>query len=196
VCYAFRIIDVLEKYAMKQRTKLFCGLLFLIPLFITLSSCTQHTIPRYIENPVEENLSPMQRSLLGDIEKTGIQIIKQGMRFTFVIPTDCFFTMDTHELKPHREIALDRLAQFINSYAAYFEHPHVKVSGYTDKVWLSPARDLLSIHYADTIAEYLREDGINSSIISVRGCGAKHPIASNHYPMGTAFNRRVEVMVY
>ncbi len=159
-----------------------------------LTAC--HHIPTYVENPIVKNLSDHQQKMLADIETSGIQVIKQGMRFTFVIPTDCFFNRETLELKSHREKDLDRLAQFIHSYNGYFAHPQVSVSGYTDKVWLSPARDKLSLHYADTIAEYLREDGIDSSMLRVRGEGAKFPIASNQYAMGTSFNRRVVVTVF
>lgn len=172
---------------------------FFIFLFISLSvlfalaGC--HALPAYIVNPTLENLTSTERRLLHDTEHTGIQVIKQGMVFTFVIPTDCFFMKDTRELKSHREKDIDRLAQFLDSYSSYFANPRIYITGYTDKTWLSPARDLLSLHYAETIATYFREDGLDSKVVLVVGDGAKNPIASNRYPMGTAFNRRVVVTI-
>lgn len=174
---------------MSSGLKLFCC----CALFAGLAACSKE--PAYVKNPVITNLPEHQRHLLADIETSGIQVIKQGMRFTFVIPTDCFFVKETRALKTHREKDLDRLAQFIHRYSNYFAKPQVRISGYTDKVWISPARDILSLHYAETIAEYLREDGVDANTILVRGEGAKHPIASNQYPMGTAFNRRVVITI-
>lgn len=178
-----------------MKSKGFVALLLIIMMSFFITACHEKIEPDYIKNPIYSNLTDMQRSLLRDIAASGIQVVKEGMRFTFIIPTDCFFVKDTRELKTHRERILDELAQFIHDYSNYFNYPRVRISGYTDKTWLSPARDLLSLHYAQTIAEYLREDGVNAKTIRVRGEGAKNPIASNQYPMGTAFNRRVVIVV-
>jgi outer membrane protein OmpA-like peptidoglycan-associated protein len=179
-----------------QRVKFISGIMLFFLLCVGLTACSRDERPAYISNPIYKNLSLSQRQLLDSVKANDIQVIKEGMRFTFVIPTDKFFKVDTRELKSCREKTLDQLAQFIDSYTAYFEHPRVLVSGYTDKVWLSPARDQLSLHYANRIAEYLREDGISSARIRVRGMGAKEPIASNQYSHGTVHNRRVMVVVY
>lgn len=166
-------------------------------LFAGLTACSKNKneVPAYIQNPIAKNLSDRQRKMLMDIKTTGIQVIKQGMLFIFVIPTDCFFSRETRMLKSHRDRDLDRLAQFIHEYSLYFVNPHVTIAAYTDKVWLSPARDKLSMHYADSIAAFLREDGIDSNRMTVLGRGAKDPIGSNQYPMGASFNRRVVVTV-
>ena len=163
---------------------------------LALTACTPHdTIPDYVKNPLFSNLPKQQQELITYIETSGIQVIKQGMTFTFVIPTDCFFNRRTQQLKESQRKTLDILAQFIHDYTSFFARPRVTVTGYTDKVWLYYARIKLSKHYANVIAQYLDEDGINPDIMTVNGVGAKHQIASNHYPMGTAFNRRVEVVV-
>ncbi len=167
--------------------------LFLV-ICVGMTACSDQ-IPAYMHNPALKNLSAQQRALLSDMCQSHIQVIKHGMRFTFVIPTDYFFERTTRTLRPSREKALDRLAQFIHDYTRYFEHPAVRVSGYTDTVWLSPARDMLSLHYANAVAEFLREDGIASEIIQMRGEGAHHPIASNKDPEGAMYNRRVVVQV-
>ncbi len=162
-------------------------------LFSGLTACHRESI--YIENPIVRNLPDTQRKLLAEIETSGIQVIKEGMVFTFVIPTDCFFVKETRALKSHREKDLDRLAQFIYRYTMYFARPNVIITGYSDDTWLYPARNRLSMHYAEVVASYFREDGIDPNILTVTGQGVKNPIASNHYPMGTSFNRRVVVTI-
>jgi outer membrane protein OmpA-like peptidoglycan-associated protein len=180
---------------MKNSWMRLIGCVALTALLMAITACSDRNIPAYVQNPTLKNLSTQQRTLLRDISQSHIQVIKRGMLFTFVIPTDYFFESASRALKPAREKALDRLAQFIHDYTLYFAHPQVSVSGYTDKTWLSPARDLLSLHYADAIAEFLREDGIDSGMIKMRGEGAKNPIASNRDASGTTLNRRVVVEV-
>lgn len=177
---------------MKMQRVIF--LTILLSVFACLTAC--HREPNYVENPTLSNLTDKEQKLLLEIEDSGIQVIKQGMLFTFVIPTDCFFSKETRMLKPSRENDLDRLAQFLNRYSGYFARPRITVAGYTDTTWLYPARDLLSLHYAETVATYLREDGLSPGAIAVLGLGKKNPIASNQYPMGRTFNRRVEVTVH
>ena len=152
-------------------------------------------VPAYDKNPTMENLTSMQRHLLVKLEHAGIQVIKEGMVFTFNIPTDCFFDKDTRALSRNRSKDLFALAQFLESYRHYFARPIVIISGFTDKVWLYPERKMLSVHYAQSVASYLSQGGVPSTIMKVNGYGAKMPIASNQYPRGTAYNRRVVVTI-
>ncbi|EKD71626.1 MAG: hypothetical protein ACD_46C00142G0002, partial [uncultured bacterium] len=57
-----------------------------------------------------------------------------------------------------------------------------------------PARKKLSLYYAKSIANVLIEDNVNISL-KVAGMGAKNAIASNRYPAGSVYNRRVEIIV-
>ena len=136
-------------------------LISLLGFFIfQLTACHKTGVPAYIYNPTTKNLPYAQINRLHYIEHSGIQVIKQGMRFTFVIPIDCFYTRDKRLLKRHREKDMDVLAQFIREYMGYFQHPRIKVYGYSDKVWFSPARDKISLHYARSVAGFLIEDGV------------------------------------
>ncbi|EKD76909.1 MAG: OmpA/MotB protein [uncultured bacterium] len=149
----------------------------------------------YASNPSINNLPNEQRMRLARVEASGIQIIKEGARFTFEIPTDCFFVKSTRELKDHRDVDIDTLAYFVRDYLQVFSDATVSITGYTDTSWISPTRDRLSLQYAKTIATLFLEDGVDGRKIVARGKGAGHPIASNHYPMGTSFNRRVEIII-
>ena len=171
------------------------GLVSLILLCATSIVLADDEVNRYIKDPNIANLTAEQQALLGNIEHSGIQIIKQGMIFAFIIPTDCFFEKDTRALKRGRQRVLFELAHFLRSYSEYFAHSKIMVSGFTDKVWFYPKRKQLSIHYAKTIASQLKFAGLSSRGMKVRGYGAKMPIASNDYPDGTVFNRRVVVVI-
>lgn len=178
---------------MKTQMKLFCYSVITSIFLLSAAGCQR--VPAYDEKPVFSNLTTKERVLIGEIERSGISVIRQGMVFTFIIPTDTYFTHDMHELKRNRSSDLDRLALFMRLYMRYYQHPRVTVVGYTDKVWLMPARQKLSLHYAEIVADYFRMDDVNPDQIIVKGMGAKDPIASNSYPMGTVFNKRVMVTV-
>ena len=178
---------------MKTGWKLFCYSVMTSVFLCGMTGCQR--VPSYDEKPVFSNLTAQERTLLGEIDRSGIQVIRQGMVYIFMIPTDCFFTHTTHELKRHRPKDLDRLALFVRLYMRYYQHPRVTIIGYTDKVWLMPTRKTLSLHYAQIVADYFRMDDVNPDRIIVKGMGAEDPIASNGYPMGTSFNKRVTVMV-
>ena len=169
--------------------------LMLMIILLSLAACHYSHPHPYIENPTPRNLTPGQKTLLAEISASGIQVIKQGMRFTFEIPNDTFFEEPTRELERDREIDIDRLASFIRDYQRFFNNITVTVTGHTDVVFNAPQRDKISRHYAEIIAHYFREDGIPSDIIRVRGVGAKQQIGDDEYPMGSSFNRRVEVVI-
>ena len=167
-----------------------------LALFIVgaITSCNKE--PNYIRDAKVSNLTSVQINELYKLEQSGIQIVKQGLRFTFIIPVDCFFVKDTRKLKDYRAADLDRLSNFIRSYLRYFDHPTVTITGYTDTVLLSPARDKLSLHYANTVASYLQANGVPDETLEIRGKGASDKIASNAYPMGASFNRRVVIEIH
>lgn len=79
----------------------------------------------------------------------------------------------------------------------------VVVYGYTDNVPVGPelrqqgiADNLdLSSKRANAVVRYLQSQGVNPNIMSAKGRGGTHPIASNHTPQGRAQNRRIEVVV-
>ena len=79
----------------------------------------------------------------------------------------------------------------------------VVVYGYTDNVPVGPelrqqgiADNLdLSSKRANAVVRYLQSQGVNPNIMSAKGRGETHPIASNHTPQGRAQNRRIEVVV-
>lgn len=167
---------------------------FLTLLAAGISSCYRY--PSYTNDPNVQNLTPGQINQIYAIEKSGIQVIKQGMQLTFIIPVDAYFVKTTGDIKTYRETDLDRLANFIRSYNQYFAHMNITVSGYTDTVLLKPARNKQARHYANAIADYLKEAGVPDDRMKVQSFGAEHPIGSNAYPMGASFNRRVVVELH
>ncbi|KGY13451.1 membrane protein [Vibrio tubiashii] len=101
------------------------------------------------------------------------------------------FALNSTELKPESKPMLDELVQFMNK----FPQSRVEITGYTDSSGAASYNQALSEKRAQTIADVLREEGIDSSRITAKGEGEDKPIASNDTREGRAKNRRVEVVV-
>lgn len=162
-------------------------------IFAGLTGCT-HPIPTP-QFSIYRPISPYQKSLIARMHAAGIRVIKQGDVLKVIIPTDEFFRLQTTQVEPNKIGALKTTARFVKSYAAQYIHPTILVDGYTDKVFSPAIRKTLSRQYAEVVAAYLWDAGIVRNRIKIRGMGSEGPIASDRYPAGAAFNRRVEIVV-
>ena len=83
------------------------------------------------------------------------------------------------------------------------QNAKVVVYGYTDNLPVGPAlrgagianNIDLSSKRADNVVAYLTSQGVNPNIISAKGFGDTHPVASNDTPQGRAQNRRIEIVL-
>jgi chemotaxis protein MotB len=79
----------------------------------------------------------------------------------------------------------------------------IVVYGYTDNTPVGPELQrqgvpdnlVLSTRRASTVASFLVSQGINPNIVSAKGFGDTHPVASNDTPQGRGANRRIEITV-
>ena len=79
----------------------------------------------------------------------------------------------------------------------------VVVYGYTDNLLVGPplqragiANNIdLSSRRVDKVVAYLTSQGVNPSMISAKGFGDTHPVASNDAPDGRSKNRRIEIVL-
>lgn len=83
-----------------------------------------------------------------------------------------------HKLKKHN----DRISSMV-------------VTGHTDSTGSMAYNQRLSRQRAQAVANYLSEQGVPASKITVRGMGERQPIADNRTAAGRKANRRVEIDV-
>ena len=69
------------------------------------------------------------------------------------------------------------------------------VEGHTDGVGRESYNQTLSEKRAETVRDYLIEQGISDEFVSAQGFGKTHPLASNRTPEGRKKNRRVELVI-
>ncbi|RQW63978.1 OmpA family protein [Vibrio viridaestus] len=77
------------------------------------------------------------------------------------------------------------------------EYPQadVVITGHTDSTGSKQYNQVLSERRANSVADFLTENGIQTSRISTKGMGELQPVASNDTREGREKNRRVEIVV-
>jgi len=71
----------------------------------------------------------------------------------------------------------------------------LQIEGHTDSVGGNEFNQQLSERRADSVRDFLAEQGVPGSSITARGFGKTQPVASNDTPEGRQRNRRVELVV-
>lgn len=104
---------------------------------------------------------------------------------------DANFATNSATLTPHATAALD---EFISA-GQGVTFREVTVAGYTDSTGSASGNLALSRRRAQSVMQYLKNQGLRSENHSAQGFGASNPVASNATSAGRAKNRRVEVRV-
>lgn len=102
-----------------------------------------------------------------------------------------FFEFSKAELMVESYRELDRLITMLN------DNPSMKIeiSGHTDAVGSVESNLTLSQNRANSVVEYIKSKGINSSRLVPKGYGKSKPVADNETEEGRALNRRVEFKI-
>jgi chemotaxis protein MotB len=127
------------------------------------------------------------------------QIAKMQQEQKWVVAGDMLFPEGGYQLGPNGQTALSQYVPRLQS----LQNAKVVVYGYTDNKPVGPALqqagiknniDLSSRRAANVVA-YFTSQGVNPNIISAKGFGDTHPVASNDTPQGRAQNRRIEIVL-
>lgn len=104
---------------------------------------------------------------------------------------DVLFTSGKADLKAGATSSLDKLVEFLNEYTSR----RVEIEGHTDSVGSEAYNQGLSQRRADSVRNYLVQQGVGSGRLSASGKGESLPIADNDSESGRQRNRRVEVII-
>ena len=115
----------------------------------------------------------------------------------WVVAGDMLFPEGGYQLSASGEQALNQFVPRLQN----LQNAKAVVYGYTDNERVGPQLQRagitnnidLSSRRADNVVAYLQSQGVNPNIISAKGFGDTHPVASNDTPQGRAQNRRIEI---
>ncbi|HEY6943615.1 MAG TPA: OmpA family protein [Candidatus Acidoferrum sp.] len=116
---------------------------------------------------------------------------RDSARGLIVNMSDVLFDTGSYTLKPG---AREKLAKISGILLA---HPGLtmQIEGHTDSVGGDEFNQQLSERRADSVRDFLAQNGVQGSSITARGFGKTQPVASNDTAEGRQRNRRVELVV-
>ena len=129
---------------------------------------------------------PVDSSLL--IRNISLQKMSAGSK---IVVENILFNTGKATLMPQSFVELNKLARLLSDN----EEIRIEVSGHTDNVGSANLNKRLSRSRAESVRNYLREQGVDASRMEFEGYGFDKPIESNDTPDGRAANRRVEIEV-
>ena len=127
------------------------------------------------------------------------EIAKMQQEQKWVVAGDMLFPEGGYQLTATGKQALNQYVPQLQS----LQNAKVVVYGYTDNLQVGPALQRrgvqnnidLSSRRADDVVAYFTSQGVNPDIISAKGFGDTHPVASNDTAQGRAQNRRIEIVL-
>jgi len=102
-----------------------------------------------------------------------------------------YFDFDKYDIKP---VYNDLLVEISMILKEQLPETLVLIMGHTDNSGTESYNENLSMRRAEAISQSLKESGIDSSRIIIRGYGEKNPASSNKTEEGRSLNRRVELI--
>jgi outer membrane protein OmpA-like peptidoglycan-associated protein len=105
--------------------------------------------------------------------------------------SDVLFDTGSYTLKPGAREMLAKISGIV------LAHPglNLQIEGHTDSVGSDEFNQQLSEHRANSVGNFLAQQGVPAPTITARGFGKTQPVATNDSPEGRQRNRRVEIVV-
>ena len=116
---------------------------------------------------------------------------RDSARGLIVNMSDVLFDTGSSTLKPGAREKLAKISGIVLAHLGL----NLQIEGHTDSVGSNEFNQQLSERRADTVRNFLAEQGVPGSAIVARGFGKTQPVASNDTAEGRQRNRRVELVV-
>ncbi len=136
-------------------------------------------------------MDQQEAQLREELEGTGVRVVREGDNIRLVMPNSITFDVNRSEVKSSIYATLDSVVKVLEE----FNESVLLVAGHTDSTGSESYNYDLSVKRASSVADYLKQRGIDPARLNVRGFGESRPIASNDSETGRAQNRRVELLI-
>ena len=138
---------------------------------------------------IGEYMDKQQAELRKKLEGTGVDVVRNGDEIMLNMPGDITFDYNKDTLQPRFHTVLNDVAKVLNDYPSTY----IDIVGHADSVGSDAYNLDLSKRRANTAANYIGGQGVNSARLYVNGMGETQPVASNDTEEGRMKNRRVEI---
>lgn len=138
-------------------------------------------------------LDNKEKKLRAQMAGTGVEVGRNpDGSVQLIMPGSITFDTNKSNIKPNFYGTLNKVAQTL----AEDNKSAILVTGYTDNTGNDSINIPLSQARAQSVKNYLANQGVSSNRIDAQGLGSSNPIASNATAAGKEQNRRVEISIY
>ena len=134
-------------------------------------------------------MDTQEAKLRKTLRDTGVSVERDGDNINLVMPGNITFVTAGHDLSADFHAVLDSVILVLQE----FDKTIIVVSGHTDSKGSVDYNQALSERRADSVAEYLLDQGVVVARLETIGFGEANPIADNATAEGRSLNRRVEL---
>lgn len=138
---------------------------------------------------VEEEKEIIEDRLQGALSQVA-ETRDSARGFILSLP-DILFDVDQATLKPEARVVLAKLTGIL----LILPELNVRIEGHTDSTGSASYNMRLSQQRADSVFDFLAEQGLSSQRMRAVGYGMERPIADNSTREGRQRNRRVEIVI-
>ncbi|EWG99251.1 OmpA family protein [Halomonas sp. BC04] len=130
-----------------------------------------------------------EQQLRESMRGTGVDVERRGDDIVLNMPSSVTFGFDSSELTPSARNALNDVSSILTQYT----DTRVNIAGHTDSTGDAGYNQRLSERRAESVGNYLAQNGVTRNRLYMTGYGESQPVASNATEEGRAQNRRVEI---
>ena len=142
---------------------------------------------------VGQYMDRQERELRRQTAGTGVVVERQGDELLLSMPAGITFPINSFQIQPQFYGTLNQVAQTLAAYPQTL----IDVYGHTDPSGGDAINIPLSQNRAQSVANYLSQQGVNRARIATQGFGSSQPLpgTSNATEAERAANRRVEIRI-
>ncbi|MCB0719107.1 MAG: OmpA family protein [Bacteroidetes bacterium] len=130
------------------------------------------------------------KELEEELEDAKIERVGEGIRIT--MDSAILFDFNSAAIRPESRESLMKLAESLREYP----NTDLLVVGHTDASGSEEYNQRLSERRAQSAADILLSNGVETSRVLTEGRGELEPVETNDTEMGRQANRRVEIAIY
>lgn len=132
-----------------------------------------------------------EEKLRQELAGSGVDVQREGENIKLIMPGNVTFRTGSADIQSNFYDTLNSVASSLREYPDSV----VRITGHTDSTGDRMRNQILSEQRANSVANYLRSQGVSSGRLQSSGYGDRYPIADNRSEDGRQQNRRVELEV-
>lgn len=140
---------------------------------------------------IGDYMDQQETELRRQLQGSGVSVSRVGNQLILNMPGDITFATDSSNINERFISTLNSVGIVLRKY----NRTMVDVTGHTDNVGAKSYNYALSERRAQSVARYLRRQGVIPQRMMISGRGPDQPVASNGSASGRQKNRRVTIQL-